>query len=175
MDVPKNDPKTPKIVWARAPEHEARYISVAVHEKTLVTFLDSRRLASLGQYAGLIYDYGILAHPIQISRGLLRPYRGMMVDDAVLVYIAKPSLTYTYRAEGRLTLGQLRSLPPPLNSVFIAFVSLAADVVDEVRSYLANQSIDGALLYWEWTMASESNPNIPEDSDSRYGSVVWPT
>ena len=180
MDAPKNDPETPKIVWARAPEREARYIHVAVHERTLTTFLDSRKLASLGQYTGLIYRDGTLAYPVQISQGLKRPYRGMMLDDKVLVYISKPTLTYTYRSETQLTLQQLRSLPPPLDSVFIAFVSLAADVVDETRSYLdpaglAERPIDGALPYWEWTMASESDPNLPQDAVSRYGRVIWPS
>src|SRR6266851_2061576 len=120
VGIPENDPETPKIVWARAPRPEAGFIRVVVHEKTLMTFLDARWLPSLGQYAGLIQGDGVLATPRRISQGLKRPYRGVVSDDNVLIYIAKPSLTYTYRDENRRTSRQLRSLPPPPRSVFIA-------------------------------------------------------
>ena len=74
-EIPENDPETPKIVWARAPESE-EYIRLGMSTKTMVTLLDSRRLASLGEYAGLIFGSGVLSNPLAIFQGLLRPFLG---------------------------------------------------------------------------------------------------
>jgi hypothetical protein len=175
MEIPRNDPTTPKLVWARAPDEQTRYVRLSVDEKTLTTLFESRRLASLGEYAGLIFGLGVLNHPAVIYQGLKRPFLGPGVDDTIDAYVSRPHLSYTYRPEKILTNAELRTLPAPINSVFIAFVSLAIGVVEEARiaSRPAGPEIDGAVRYWEWTMASESDPNIPRDADSRYGREVW--
>jgi hypothetical protein len=175
MEFPKNDPATPKLVWARAPDEETRYLRLSVDEKTLTTLLDSRRLASLGEYAGLIFGIGILNHPTAIYQGLKRPFLGPGVDDAIYAYVSRPAVSHTYRPAKILTNAELQTLPAPLGCVFIAFVSFTTGVVEEagITSQPADPEVDGVVRYWEWTMASESDPNIPRDADSRYGREVW--
>jgi hypothetical protein len=174
--IPENDPETPKIVWALAPEGEG-YIRLGMSTKTMLTLWDSRRLASLGEYAGLIYQSGVLVRPSRIYQGLLRPFLGPGVDDTVYAYISRPHGSFIYRDEKLLSLGQLRYVPAPRESVFVTFVSLADDVLKETRAALhpEDPAIRGTVLYWEWTMASDTAPDEPQDSERRYRRKIWPT
>jgi hypothetical protein len=136
----------------------------------MVTLLDSRRLASLGEYAGLIYGSGVLTRPTAIFQGLLRPFLGPGVDDTIYAFVARPDGSFTYRDERRLSSEQLIGIGAPRESVFIAFVSMVEGVISETQTGLhpEDPEIRGAVLYWEWTKASETAPDWP--SSIKYAS-----
>jgi hypothetical protein len=173
--IPENDAEAPKIVWAKAPEGNG-FIRLASSAKTMMTLLESRRLASLGEFAGLIRNSQVLVSPTAIFQGLLRPFFDEGVDDTIYAYVSRSQVSFTYRDEKRLTSQQLRAIPAPRESVFVAFVSTAADVIEEAKTDLHPESpeIQGAVLYWEWTQASEATPDWPVDSPLRYRRKVWP-
>ena len=150
----KNDPNKARITIARAPVH-ATDVYLGVHHKTIRTLASSGRLAAIGEYMGLIHDIGVLENPNAIFQGLNRPYMGSSVDISIYTYVTKPDRSYIFTAPG-VYQGQGPSrIAAPLNSVFIAFVSFAKAVVDDVQATLTTPGdvIGGVIFYWEWTIA----------------------
>jgi hypothetical protein len=159
-----------RIVLARAPVRGAD-VYLGVHHKTTRTMAASRRLAGLGEYVGLIYGMGILENPVAIFQGLNRPIFGGSLDASVYVYVNKPHVSFTFSVSGPHS-------PPtqtaaPTDSVFVSFATLAKDVVDDVRATLPGETIGGAILYWEWTLADASVPHLPDGYQTRYRRLVW--
>jgi len=62
---------------------------------------------------------------------VLRPLKGAGVDDTIVAYVTKPSVTYEFDARGAE-----RRLPAPTGSVFVVFVSFVDPVVTVVRNSL---------------------------------------
>lgn len=176
MAAPKNDLNYPKIVWARAPEGDNGYVRLMVSERQLATLYGAQRYAAMGEYAGLILGEGVLIDPTVIYQGLKRPFHQPGMDENVYAYVSRPDRSFTYRTAGVVSPDKLVRLQAPLESVFIAFVSLTPHMVEqEVVPSPDDREVAGTVLFWEWTMASESDANLPRDADTRYGRKVWPT
>jgi hypothetical protein len=159
-----------RIVLARAPVRGAN-VYLGVHHNTTRPMVASGRLAGLGDYVGLIYGMGILENPVAIFQGLNRPFFGGSLDASVYAYINKPHTSFTFAISGP-------HAPPtpiaaPADSVFVSFVTLAKDVVDDVRATLPGETIGGAILYWEWTLADAMVPHLPDGYQTRYRRPVW--
>ncbi len=167
-----NRPTNARVVLARAPVH-ATNVYLGVHPKTTRTLASSGRLVALGEYAGLIWGMGILENPVAIFQGLNRPYYGNSVDSSVYVYVNKPHTSFRYSVGDQFTDADPAQIPPPVDSVFISFVTLQKDVVDDVQTTLPRDTIGGVLLYWEWTMADSSVPHLPDGYQTRYRRTVW--
>jgi len=176
MTVPVNNPDYPKVVWARVRETGTRYLRLVVSEKTLAALFETKRFAAMGEYTGLIVGSGVLVRPTVIYQGLKRPFRRPGVDESVYAYVSRPSTSFSYRAAPRVVPGNLQTIPAPLGSVFVAFVSINPHVVDpQMVDTPDDPAVAGTVLFWEWTMASEGMPDLPRDADSRYGRKIWPT
>jgi len=170
----KNDPAKGRIVIARAPRH-GMDVRLGVHHKTTRTLATSGRLASLGEYVGLIHKDGVLEDPVAIFQGLNRPYFGTSIDGSVHVYVATPPVSYTFTGVSAHSGQGPLPIPAPRNSVFAMFVTFAKDVVDDVQGTFASpaDTIGGVILYWEWTMADSSAPDLPDGHQTRYRRMVW--
>jgi hypothetical protein len=145
-------------------------VTLGLHPETIRTMRLHRRLAVIGQFAGLISYLEVLRNPVAIYRGLLRPLFGAGIDDTIIAYITKPNVTYSFNPNG----SEVR-LPAPKNSVFVVFVSFVDPVVTIVRNSFSSvgRQIDGGVLDWEWTQADASYPYLPADYQTRYRSTVW--
>jgi hypothetical protein len=92
------------------------------------------------------------------------------VDDSVYVYVSRPGFTFTYAGMDRFYNEGPAAIAAPVDAVFVTFVSFSKPVVDDVQETfaVAEDSIGGAILYWEWTMASSVVPY-----QTRYRRPVW--
>jgi hypothetical protein len=168
---------TSRVAMARAPKQDLEIVSLGVHPRTTYHLVESGRLASLGEYYGLIYLTSTLTSPHAIFQGLNRPFLSPGIDDTIYAYLSSPKENYTFLAEDRNAGSGPHRIPVPRESVFVTFVSFAQDVVDDVRQSLdpADRAIDGAVLFWEWTIASQAEPSLPRDHRRRYRRNIWPT
>lgn len=167
-----NRPRNGKIVLARAPLHGAN-VFLGVHHKTTRALVTSGRLASLGEYVGLIYGLGILENPVAIFQGLNRPYFGSSIDSSVYIYVNKPHLSFTFAGVDPYSGKGPTQIRAPVDSVFVSFVTFAKDMIDDVQATLPGDTIGGVLLYWEWTMADSSVPHLPDGYQTRYRRTIW--
>jgi hypothetical protein len=160
---------TSKIVKAKDPSRYGEVL-LGLHPDTSRTMRLHRRLAAIGQFAGLISYLGVLRDPVALFQGLLRPLKGAGIDDTIIAYVTRPSVTYEFDASGAE-----RRLPAPVSSVFVVFVSFADPVVTVVRNSLttAGRMVAGGVLDWEWTLADASIPYLPVDYQTRYRSTLW--
>ena len=168
------NPKTHRVVLARAPTVEPQQVMLGLHYKVARDLVETGRLAALGEYVGLIFGASILLNPVAIFQGLNRPFRGPGVDETIYAYISTPGSSYTFTPPESSTESP-RRVPPPSESVFVTFVSFLESVVDEVKASLAlaDRTIDGAVLYWEWTISSRSQLSLPREHQERYRRPVW--
>jgi len=160
---------TSKIVEAIDPSGHGEVL-LGLHPETSRVMRLQRRLAAIGQFAGLISHAQVLRAPVGLFQGLLRPLLGTGIDDTIVAYVTKPGVTYEFDANGNE-----RRLPAPTNSVFVVFVSFADPVVTIVRNSLtaAGRAVAGGVLDWEWTLADASTPHLPVDYQTRYRSTLW--
>ena len=174
VSLPKR-PATHRVVIARAPEVEFRQLRLGLHYQIARDLAKAGRLAAIGEYVGLIVGDCTLFDPVAIFRGLKRPFAGPGKDETIFVYVSNAVTSYTF-APGteNADIGPQR-MAPPAESVFVTFVSLSQDVVEQVRESLdpADREIDGAILYWEWTQASQSQVRLPRDHEQRYRRMIW--
>jgi hypothetical protein len=168
------NPKTHRVVLARAPTVEAQQVMLGLHYKVAQDLVETGRLAALGEYVGLIFGASVLLDPVAIFQGLNRPFRGPGVDETIYAYVSTPGWNYTYAPPANSTEDPRRVLPPS-ESVFVTFVSFVQSVVDEAKASLdpADRAIDGVVLYWEWTIASRSQPSLPREHQERYRRPIW--
>lgn len=87
------NPKTSRVALARHPTQDVEVVSLGVHQRTTHHLVDSGRLASLGEYYGLIYLSGVLTSPHVIFQGLNRPFLSPGIDDTIFAYLSPPSKT----------------------------------------------------------------------------------
>jgi hypothetical protein len=176
--MPKIEPNSAssRVAWARSPKQNTEYLIVGVHHITMRNYVDSRRLAGLGEYYGLIYLSNILAYFSAIFQGLNRPFLGPGVDETIYAYVSSPPENYTFLSDDKSSGSGPHRIPVPRESVFVTFVSFAQDMVDNVRRSLdpADRASGGAVLFCEWTMASRAEPSLPRDRDTRYRRIIWP-
>jgi hypothetical protein len=94
----------------------------------------------------------------------------------IYAYVSSPDENYIFLPEDRSAGTGPHRISVPCESVFVTFVSFVQDVVDDVQGSLdpADRTIDGAVLFWEWTIASRTEPSLPRDSTTRYRRQIWP-
>lgn len=153
-------------------EDYARKCSVIVHPDVIEKHFKAKNYPALGQFSGLIGRDAILENSTSIFQGIKRPFHSAGVDNFVFVYIAKPSLTYTFPLDGR---GDPDKLIAPLNSVFVTFVSLSRPVVEAVQERVQTPDglFRGVILGWEWTLESPEAPVLPMGFHGRYKKHIW--
>lgn len=153
-------------------EDYARKCSVIVHPDVMEKHFKAKNYPALGQFSGLIGRDAILENSTSIFQGIKRPFHSAGVDNFVFVYIAKPSLTYTFPLDGR---GDPDKLIAPLNSVFVNFVSLSRPVVEAVQERVQTPDglFRGVILGWEWTLESPEAPVLPMGFHGRYKKHIW--
>ena len=175
MPTSPERPASHRVVIARAPEVDFRQIRLGLHYKIVRDLEKTGRLTAIGEYVGIIVGECTLFDPVAIFQGLKRPFAGPGKDETVFVYVSNAQTSYAFSPGTKNTdLGPQR-MAPPAELVFVTFVSLSPDVVDDVRQSLdpIDQAIDGAILYWEWTQASRSQVWFPRDHEKRYRRLVW--
>ena len=112
-----------------------------------------------------------LRRPTAIFQGVRRPLHTgtLSCDKDILIYVTNPERNYELRGgrEGSV----IEQSVMPVNSVFTTFATLHPEIVDEVRNNMpkaAPYPIEGLVLFWEWTEASNIDPRLPLDFDTRY-------
>jgi hypothetical protein len=184
VDEPQNDPEKPLFVWARRPVVAPEWVYLYAHPTTLGKWLSMGSMAKLGEYMGLVHgrfplsegkDFPSgttgLMRPTRMFRGLKRPLNDGIAnaDSEVVVYVTNPPRNYRWIRGIKEDL--IREAPIPSNSVFTTFVSFRPELIDAVRQNVRDglpNTVQGIVLHWEWTEASQKNPRLPYDFEQRY-------
>ena len=161
--------KTSRVVSAKDPTGYGE-VTLGLHPDTSIAIRSHGRRSVIGQFAGLISNLEILRNPTAIYSGLLRPFIAPGVDDKIVVYITKPSVTYELARDG-----QYGRMPAPTDSVFVVFVSYEEPMLGLTRSSFppSTPMVDGGILDWEWTLCDGSIPYLPFDYQTRYRRTLW--
>lgn len=63
----------------------------------------------------------------------------------------------------------------PTRAVFVAYVDFGAAAIESARRQLDRDipQFGGVTHYWEWVLASEENPRLPDGCGRRYTERVW--
>jgi hypothetical protein len=162
-----------KIVRARAPSGDGGIIPVTIDPSHLRVLLEAGRLTALGELVGLIIQDSVLEMPTGIFKGLRRPLLREGVDDFVFAYVTRPSLTYKFALGARNDHHTPDKLIAQDDSVFVIFVTLSRDIINEVAMTYEEAQCRGVVLGWEWTCADPDDPNLPEQADKRYRRRIW--
>jgi hypothetical protein len=140
------------------------------------------RTHKIGQYMGLVradevtYEHSAdtiqgLLYPTAIFRGVERPWTNGTRGEKILAYVTTPP--YSFSFDNRF--GDTAKIEKkPENSVFVTLVEYSSVTVSKFSGSLGNISrkIDGAILEWEWVLADQGHPGLPENYNTRYTSRV---
>jgi hypothetical protein len=178
------------------PRNPDSTIRLACHPQTISKIVQAGLRFKIGEYWGLVHGNPqpnpspdiefpegepTLLRPTAIFQGLKRPLHHihMSADEDVLVYVAKPQCTYSFK-EHKDYGGILEIWRPPVGSVFTTFVSMNPAHVDgAVRDMQKTLSCDadcdaaGVVLFWEWTESDPQSPEIPYESALRYSKPLY--
>lgn len=172
---------TENLIYAPSPAGSGQLIGMSIASSRVI------ELASVGRVSdlyGLIYNlcgtlpqvnnlgyherhenipfadnWGGLKHAHTIFKGLKRPFHEANHDSVVYIYVVSPRYTYKYIAD---MVCCARRLPPPNNSVFVAYV------IFEDESFK-----NGSIINWEWVKSDPANSKMPKDFSNRYDTMVW--
>ena len=183
-DYPHNDPDKPNLVHALHPHNRGKYILLRVAPETIriwAHWFGSE--AKIGEYVGLVHGNFLgsvrgttgLLKPTAIFKGLRRPLHHvtMNADHDVYIYVTNPEQNYCYPIRNRFGDSNVEFAEKPIQSVFTTFVSLLKDHIDATMGGMADKdSVDGVVLFWEWTEASAKDESVPYDSETRFDQRV---
>ena len=194
MVTPTNDPHRQSIVWAPSLESPRKFVRLITDRETIKGMMDGKFNAGLGQYCGLIHGNiwaaaddaaagsegtGGLLDAVALFQGLERPMIDVGMDRTIYVYVTNPNCTYFYPKKDEFTgKGPTRGDAPKC-SVFTVFVEFGRDAVLRLPSRFLERFSDiehelaGVIHYWEWTPSDNSEPELPENYDTRYHRKVW--
>jgi len=187
--LPQNQEGEHRWVWARDP-FGAGFVRLSVNRTTFEKIIQWGARAKMGEFWGLVHgrpgpmpmgyapviNAGLM-QPTAIFRGLKRPlhYVDARADSQIVVYVTDPNCSYEFRnsREGNALLQTAK----PIDAVFTTFVSFAPEHLDDCVANMQHEgqiTLQGAILFWEWTESCPNNPRFPYDHENRYVARLQP-
>lgn len=168
------------LVRAASPKFKSIEIELWRSPETWENAARGGHCTKLAQYLGLVHSgmdhlttAGIRgAHALY--QGLKRPRFHSALDEDVYIFITRPPFTVSgqLRPDGKL---EIQQREPPVDSIFMVLVEAPEDPDDDIlvrwRKEGGSDRIRGLIHDWEWTVASDADPQHPHLS--RFVTRIW--